>query len=65
MMHITCIVRIYLQYCSIDHRIFKLRQIDLEDIKDAFKKMYKKSLADAVKDETKRDYRKLLLAIIK
>ncbi|XP_043210208.1 annexin A13-like isoform X1 [Amphibalanus amphitrite] len=40
-------------------------EIDLEDIKDAFKKTYHKSLADAVKDETKRDYRKILLAIIK
>ncbi|KAF0303966.1 Annexin A13 [Amphibalanus amphitrite] len=43
----------------------KIAQIDLEDIKDAFKKTYHKSLADAVKDETKRDYRKILLAIIK
>ncbi|XP_037075375.1 annexin A3-like [Pollicipes pollicipes] len=39
--------------------------IDLEDIKEAFKKAYKKTLAEAVTSETSRDYQKILLAIIK
>ncbi|XP_037075880.1 annexin A13-like [Pollicipes pollicipes] len=40
-------------------------EIDLEDIKEAFKKAYKKTLAEAVTSETSRDYQKILLAIIK
>ncbi|XP_037076036.1 annexin A13-like [Pollicipes pollicipes] len=40
-------------------------EIDLEDIKEAFKKAYKKTLAEAVTAETSGDYQKILLAIIK
>jgi len=40
-------------------------EIDLEDIKEAYKKHYKKTLAQDVKGDTSGDYQKLLLAIIK
>ena len=39
-------------------------QIDLADIKERYKELYGKELADDVKDDTSGEYQKLLLAII-
>jgi len=46
-------------------RIVVLRsEIDMQDIKVAYQAAYKKSLADSIKSETSKDYRKLLLHLI-
>jgi len=46
-------------------RIIVLRsEIDMQDIKEEYESNYGKSLADSIQNETKGDYRKMLLALI-
>ena len=40
-------------------------EIDMADIKKAFERIYKKPLAESVKDDCGGDYRRILLALIK
>ena len=39
-------------------------EVDLGSIKQEFQKIYDKTLAEAIEDETSGDYKKLLLALI-
>merc|ERR1711935_1217693 len=40
-------------------------EIDLQEIKGAFKSLYGKSLEDFIKDDTSGDYEKMLLVIVR
>lgn len=54
------------RHYSGDTHLFLVRavQIDLADIKERYKEMYGRELADDVRDDTQGEYQKLLLAII-
>lgn len=39
-------------------------QIDLEDIKDVYKKKYGRKLTDNIEEDTSGDYKKLLIKIL-
>ncbi|XP_065837837.1 annexin A13-like isoform X2 [Oscarella lobularis] len=50
--------------CQLIRVLVTRSEIDLADVKDAFLREYKKSLADWIKGDTGGDYQKLCLAII-
>ena len=42
-----------------------LAQVDMQEIKQEFQRMYKKTLQSYIKDDTSGDYERILLAIVK